>query len=66
MYSPTLRDDQIKKLYLLKQVWLFNGKKLAMTDMVRRAVDNFIKDLEDKESMGKEIEEQSKVGLVKN
>lgn len=59
MYTPKLRDDQVRKLYQLKQYWIFNGKKLTMASMVRKAVDDFIKDLEDKEKMGEEL---SKVG----
>ena len=54
MYIIQLRGDQIKKLRRLKDDWQFSGKKLTMTGMVRKAVDDFISDLEGKEKQGRD------------
>lgn len=54
MYSPKVREDQVKKLYELREHFTRNGKKMTMTGMVQEAVDMYIADLEGREEMAKE------------
>ena len=60
MYSPRLRDDQIEKLFHLREGFTRNGKKMTMAGMVREAVDEYIADLEDKEKIAEKYEQKEK------
>jgi len=54
MYSPRLKEKQIRKLYQLREEFTRNGKKMTMTEMVQEAVDNYIESLEDDKKYAQE------------
>jgi len=51
MYSPKLREDQIKQLYYLKEALKKEGIKTSMSEIVRTAVDKEL------DKMGSKINE---------
>ena len=50
MYSPKLKESQIKELCRLRETFKRNGKRLTMTQMVQEAVDEYIEKLKDQEN----------------
>jgi len=52
MYTPKLKEEQIRKLYQLREEFKKGGKKITMAGMVREAVDKYISSLEIKKEHG--------------
>ena len=53
MYTPKLKEEQIRKLYQLREEFKKGGKKITMAGMVREAVDKYISSLEIDKGRGK-------------
>lgn len=49
MYSPKIDENQIQRLYRLRESMKENGAKVTMTAMTREAIENYLTEKETNE-----------------
>ncbi len=53
MYSPKINENQIQRLYRLRETTKENGEKITMVAMVREAVEDYLTENEKRQKKSK-------------
>lgn len=66
MYSPKIDENQIQRLYRLRESLKEGGEKTTMTAMVREAVENYLTDNEKRtKKTASQLDRHARIDIMK-
>ena len=65
MYSPKIDENQIQRLYRLRESMKENGEKVTMTTMVREAVEDYLTENEKRKKTEVQLDRYARIDIMK-
>lgn len=66
MYSPKINENQIQRMYRLRESMKENGTKMTMTTMVREAIENYLTENEKRQKKTKvQLDRYARIDIMK-
>ena len=66
MYSPKINENQIQRMYRLRESMKENGTKVTMTTMVREAIEDYLTENEKRQKKTKvQLDKYARIDIMK-
>ena len=66
MYSPKINENQIQRMYWLRESMKENGTKVTMTTMVREAIEDYLTENEKRQKKTKvQFDKYARIDIIK-